>query len=374
MPPTAAGIGPVPADLDDGLDDGLDAAVRTFRTAAWVWLLAVTALSFASMDQPGAAAAGVGATALVTAAWWTPRSASARRRLLAAELVVGGLLVASDPWVFDDGRPQSFGGIWPLAGVLAVAVRAGARPAVAAGLALGVARGVGEVLDGGDWSASRVLAIASTGVLFALAGWAAAWAAQRLRRAERLVARSEARAEVAAELHDGVLQTLAVIQRRSGDADLVGMARSQEAALRRYLADTGGGDVGPTHVDVLLRSVVADATSRFGLRVEVATVPPLPVLGPDGAAALRGSIGEALANVAKHAGTDRAVVFAEAEDERLVVSVQDDGAGYDPAVATERGLAGSVRRRIDAIGGTVEVRSRPGAGTTVTVEVPLEGR
>jgi len=48
-----------------------------------------------------------------------------------------------------------------------------------------------------------------------------AWAAQRLRAAERLVARTEARAEVAAGLHDGVLQTLAVIQRRSGDGELV---------------------------------------------------------------------------------------------------------------------------------------------------------
>lgn len=316
----------------------------------------------------------VAAGAVTIGCWVSTRTPSVRRALLAAELVVGGLLVAADPWVLDDERPQSFGGIWPVAGVLAVAVRAGRRPAVAVGAALGVARAIGEVVDGGAWSASRWLAVASTGVLLALAGWAAAWTARRLRTAERLLARSEARAEVAAELHDGVLQTLAVVQRRSGDDELVRLARGQEAALRRYLADVGRPDVGRTHVEVALRAAVADAAARFGLRVELAVVPPLPELAADDAAALRGALVEALANVAKHAGTDRAVVFAEAAGGRLVLCVQDHGAGFDPAATTERGLAGSVRRRVAALGGTVDVRSRPGEGTTVSVEVPLEAR
>lgn len=364
-----------------GLDDGLDAAVRVFRTAAWAWLAVVSVLSFASIERPVAVVVGVLAAGAVSAAWWWPRPWSAlpspalRRRLVGVELAVGALLVAGDDWVLDEQRPQSFGGVWPLAGVLAVAVRAGARPAALAGLGLGAARGVGEVLaDRGEWSASRVLAIASTGVLFALAGWAAAWASQRLRTAERIVARTEARAEVAAELHDGVLQTLAVIQRRSGDADLVGMARSQEAALRRYLAGPEVTDTGEVAVDALLRATVAEACDRFGLRVEIAAVAPLPALGADAAAAIRGAIGEGLANVAKHAGTDRAVVFAEADGGRLVISVQDRGAGFVPDRVDERGLATSVRRRVEAVGGHVDVATRPGAGTTVTLELPLEAR
>lgn len=361
------------------LDAGLDAAVRAFRTAAWAWLTVVTVLSFASVERPVAAAVGVLAAGTVTAAWWLPsspvRSSEVRQRLVAAELFVGAGLVAADGWVYDDGRAQSFGGVWPLAGVLAVAARSGRRAGVTAGLLLGVARAVGEaVFVRGSWSATRVLAVASTGVLFGLAGWAAGWAAGRIRIAERLAARSAARAEVAAELHDGVLQTLAVVQRRSDDADLVRLARSQEAELRRYLAgpdETPGGDVA---VEALLRAAAADAITRFGLRVEVAAVPPLPTLGSKPATALRGAIGEGLANVAKHAGTDKAVVFAEADVGWLHVSVTDEGDGFDPGAAPERGIAGSIRRRMASIGGTTVVESRPGSGTTVTLEIPLEGR
>jgi signal transduction histidine kinase len=368
-----------PVSGHQGLDDGLDAAVRTFRTAAWVWLAVVTALSYASVEQPVGALAGVVGAGAVTAWWWAtgPRgalpAAGGRRRAIALELAVGALLLVGDGWVFDDGRAQSFGGVWPLAGVLAVAVRSGARPAVAAGVLLGLARAVGEVISvRGEWSATRALAVASTGVLFALAGWAAAWAASRLRTAERLVARSEARAEVAAELHDGVLQTLAVVQRRSDDRDLVRLARTQEAALRRFLAGTEHVSGEPMGVDVALRIAAADATDRFGLRVEVAAVPPMPTLPGDDVAGLRGAVGECLANVAKHAGTDRAVVFAEADGGRLVVAVTDEGAGFDADAATERGLDSSVRARIARLGGTTTVRSRPGRGTTVTIDIPVE--
>lgn len=361
------------------LDAGLDAAVRAFRTAAWAWLTIVTVLSFASVERPVAAAIGVLAAGAVTAVWWLPsapaRSAAVRRRLVAAELAVGAGLVAADGWVYDDGRAQSFGGVWPLAGVLAVAVRAGRKAGVAAGLLLGVARALGEaVVVRGAWSATRVLAVASTGVLFGLAGWAAGWAAGRIRVAERLAARSAARAEVAAELHDGVLQTLAVVQRRSDDDDLVRLARSQEAELRRYLAGPEETPAGDVPVEVLLRSAAADAIARFGLRVEVAAVPPLPALPSERAAALRGAVGESLANVAKHAGTDRAVVFAEADGAGVHVSITDEGVGFDPDGVGERGIATSIRRRVEAVGGTATVAARPGAGTTITVDVPVEER
>lgn len=140
------------------IDSGLDAAVRAFRTAAWAWLVVVTTLSFASVERPLAALVGVVAAGAVTGAWWLPDDATTRvlgrRRLVPAELVVGAALVLGDAWVYDDGRAQSFGGVWPLAGVLAVAVRSGRKAGVAAGALLGGARAIGEAVGvGGPWSA-----------------------------------------------------------------------------------------------------------------------------------------------------------------------------------------------------------------------------
>lgn len=363
--------------VQDQIDTGLHAGVRTFRTAAWGWMAIVTVLSVASVEKPVAAAAGVLAAGCVTAAWQLAiaRGPERQRPLLLAELAVGALVVAADGWVFTDGRAQSFGSVWPLAGVLAAAVQLGSRAGIGAGVLLGLAKAVGEVVVvGGEWSATRALAVASTGVVFALAGWAAGWASERIRSAELAAARVEARGEVAAELHDGVLQTLAVIQRRSDDGELVRLARSQEAELRRYLAGPEETASGATDTSVLLRSVAADATTRFGLRVEVAAVPPLPVLTAGAASALRGAVGESLANVAKHAGIDRAVVFAEADGDAVRVSVTDEGCGFDPTTSDRRGLEHSIRRRAERVGGSIDVESRPGRGTTITVHIPSEHR
>jgi signal transduction histidine kinase len=80
---------------------------------------------------------------------------------------------------------------------------------------------------------------------------------------------------------------------------------------------------------------------------------------------------EALNNVAKYSGASRAeLVLAEAEA-KLVFDVSDDGAGFDPAeTGYGTGLQG-MADRLDAIGGTLEVRSAPGEGTTVAGRIPV---
>jgi signal transduction histidine kinase len=80
---------------------------------------------------------------------------------------------------------------------------------------------------------------------------------------------------------------------------------------------------------------------------------------------------EAMTNVARHAGATRVDVLVERGADRVLVMVEDDGAGFEPD-RVERGahfgLLG-LRERADALGGTLTVESRPGAGTTVVVEV-----
>ena len=83
---------------------------------------------------------------------------------------------------------------------------------------------------------------------------------------------------------------------------------------------------------------------------------------------------EALNNVAKYAGASRAQIRLSEQDDRLIFEVVDDGLGFDPAAtAYGTGLQG-MADRVDAIGGTLEVRSEPGAGTTVVGRIPVGER
>jgi signal transduction histidine kinase len=82
---------------------------------------------------------------------------------------------------------------------------------------------------------------------------------------------------------------------------------------------------------------------------------------------------EALQNVAKYAGASSArVVLGEAEG-RLTFAVIDDGAGFDPETAGRGAGLTNMRDRVEALGGRLEIRSAPGAGTTVAGTIPTGG-
>jgi signal transduction histidine kinase len=85
---------------------------------------------------------------------------------------------------------------------------------------------------------------------------------------------------------------------------------------------------------------------------------------------------ESLTNVARHAGVKKATVRIRATADTLVLQVEDRGRGFDPsevpAVPRSIGLSG-MRERVELIGGLLTIESRPGAGTLVTAELPLDG-
>ncbi|MGH2997344.1 MAG: ATP-binding protein, partial [Gaiellaceae bacterium] len=81
---------------------------------------------------------------------------------------------------------------------------------------------------------------------------------------------------------------------------------------------------------------------------------------------------EALQNALRHAGADRLDVSLEARDGRLFLTVADDGAGFDlaaPALRSRRLGLTSMEERARAVGGTLAIEARPGAGTTIRLEV-----
>lgn len=285
-----------------------------------------------------------------------------------AELGLGAVLLLADVWVYGfPDHAQALPSVWVIAPVFATAIAAGQWPAVIAGAGLGLARYVGWLpyATEGYWSLTRI----ASWVLLIVAGWSAGYILTKLAAADRSISAYRAREEVARTLHDGVLQTLAVIQRRSDDAELVDLARDQELELRDYLFGTT-----PTETDLAagLRAAARRAEQRTGLRVNVITAPDLPAGDERLVHAVCGAVGEALTNASKHGAAATATVYAEpADDERAVfVSVKDDGRGFDETTAPEgQGLRRSIRGRITEFGGTVEVDGRPGRGAEIRMWV-----
>lgn len=377
------------------LDSQLYAGIAAFRSAAWVWMVIVAAISASRLTAPLIAWGIIGVAGLVTL--WQLRLAWDRgvdgvsRIVLLVDLATGVALLVADGWVYQDGRPQSLAAAWPVAPVLAIGVALGTIAAVSSAAVLGAARFVGLIGMAGapaQWQSSELLSVLSTAVLYALAGWAAATVARRLRQAEDLAAQVAARERVARDLHDGMLQTLAAVQRRANDPTLVHLARAQESELRTYLftqsdartpagnASAHGGDAAATtmvnakSLEAKLRAVAAQTTARWGLAVQqayVATPTTMPSALADAVAA---AAGECLANVAKHAGVTTANVLVEGGTDHVNVVVRDRGAGFAVDATTVRGLQHSVIERIQEVGGTVTITSTPGRGTEIQLRVP----
>ncbi|GAA1895730.1 ATP-binding protein [Williamsia serinedens] len=181
--------------------------------------------------------------------------------------------------------------------------------------------------------------------------------------------RTAEREEIAVHLHDSVLQTLALIQKRSDSPDEVArLARSQERELRRWLFDGPRGE--ETSVSAALATVAAEVEDGYGIEVDLVTVGETD----HRCDALVGAAREALVNAAKHSGQKRVDVYAELSDTDAQVFVRDRGRGFDPdTVAADRqGIARSIRARIERHGGTVDIRSSAERGTEVTLRVHFD--
>jgi signal transduction histidine kinase len=325
--------------------------------------------------------AALGVTAAATVLARTAPTLLVHPAAILVELALGITLVLLDPWLYDlaADHTQSFGSVWPLAAVLSAGIAGGGWAGVAAGASIGLADGIGEALflPGTDalqapWAGGITGAVGSV-VLYGLGGLVAGLAVARLREAEREIALARARDEVGRTLHDGVLQTLAIVQRRSDDGELVALARDQELDLRRFLFGTEPERRSRrgTDPESVLRGVAADAERRHGIVVQVVGTGDAPAIDSDVAAALTGAVGECLANAARHGDARRATVFVDREGDGVLCSVKDDGRGFDPSHTVEGvGLERSVRGRVDEVHGTVAIESSPGRGAEITLVVP----
>jgi signal transduction histidine kinase len=189
-------------------------------------------------------------------------------------------------------------------------------------------------------------------------------------RAERI--RSQERAEVAAHLHDSVLQTLALVQRRADDPrEVAALARRQERELRAWLLNRPA-EAAEASLAAALDAAAAEVEDAHGGTVEVVTVGDAPLDAP--AEAVVAAAREAIVNAAKYAGA--ADVFAEVTEDRIEVFVRDRGPGFDLDSVPEerRGVRDSIVGRMERAGGRAVVRSGDGAGTEVELSVARSSR
>jgi signal transduction histidine kinase len=190
-------------------------------------------------------------------------------------------------------------------------------------------------------------------------------------RAARI--RAEERADVASRVHDSVLQTLALIQRRADQPQqVIQLARAQERELRSWLFDgrAPGSIDGETTFAGGVRLIQQEVEAQHGIAVEVVTVGDCPL--DDDLAALLAAAKEATVNAAKWSGARVVSLFAEVEPTEVSLFVRDRGRGFDPQTVPgdRKGLAESVHARMTRHGGSAAIRSTPGEGTEVSLTMP----
>ena len=199
----------------------------------------------------------------------------------------------------------------------------------------------------------------------------------------------EERRRLSLELHDETAQVFAAVKMQLGIVrERVEPALGERLQRALELVDEGmrsirnvTNDLRPSLLDDLgllpaLRSLVADYSERRGVAATLSAPDALPVLSDEGEVALFRALQESLANVARHAEGAPVRVAIAATPQRVIVTVADTGPGFEGEQALagfeaegHLGLAG-MRERILALGGTVAVRSAPGRGVTIILELP----
>lgn len=385
----------------------LSAGILVFRWAALAWMT-VLALTSDPFRRPELAWAMIGAAGGWTAWLTVPRRERAREAMMwfdlalaAAMAIASGAVVARGEVVA--GRPF-FATAYPAAAALAWGAARGVGGGLLAGAVLGAALALSRPVNGvafGALTVSQVQSLANGAVNFLLAGGAVgvvsrlldrsaaefARASEEATRARERAARLAERDSLARQIHDSVLQALALVHKRGRDMAAAGPAAPEEVGRLAELA----GEQEAALRNLILREPEEPPAGRFSLRslleavaldtrdvvVSISSVGPvwMPAgRGEEVAAAVR----EALANVAEHARATKASVFAEEDGDAVVVTVRDDGVGfiYDEAqLRRERkaGMLKSMKGRIEHLGGEMRVATAPGRGTEIELRVPGRG-
>ncbi|MBC9729758.1 MacS family sensor histidine kinase [Streptomyces sp. TRM68367] len=377
-------------------------ALAGYRVLTMLYAVGLFASAYDEFTRPWVAIAYYGVLCGWTMAT-LPKVASAAsctKRFLTADLTIAlaGILLtrlAASAERIDAGGP-TLPSIWTAGAVLAFAIKGGWRWAAFASTLVAAVNLVYRGAPTRDTVHNVILVwVASIAIGYVVE---VARASERtLARALEIEAATRERERLARDIHDSVLQVLAMVKRRGaalgGEAAELGrLAGEQEVALRTLVSGglvplsrlsedaAEGAVVGAVQEDepgsVDLRALLAPyAGATVNLAEPGAPVPLAPVAAREVAAA----VGAALDNVRRHAGEHaRAWILVEDEPDEVIVTVRDDGPGIPEGRLAQAegegrlGVALSIRGRLRELGGSAELISVPGQGTEVELKVPKD--
>lgn len=199
----------------------------------------------------------------------------------------------------------------------------------------------------------------------------------------------EERRVLSRELHDEVGQSLSAIlvglsnlsaairaeARAQMESEVAGLRRIVENAVKTVRSITLL--LRPSMLDDLglipaLEWQAREISRQSGVRVDVAAGGVSDELPEEFKTCVYRVVQEALHNVARHAGAGAVRIVAQQEPRRLLLSIQDDGRGFDVKRSRGLGLLG-MQERVANLGGTLQLLSEPGRGTLISVVLPLAG-
>ena len=364
-------------------------AAQIFRLAAFGYALGFQIVINHDLTRPGVTWVLFALMAIANIWWAAGYLVGFGRRwwFVATEVAVSVVMMLSTSYVADmewvannQTWPTT---LWMTNCVLSCALLGGPLWGIFGGAAVGLTNFYvkGEIFLNFGRNATALLLLMA-GLAVGLAASRARVTHERLTTAIRAAVQASERERLAREVHDGVLQVLALISRRGTEiggetAELAGLAAQQEKRLRRLIATQPGADLSlddpaaDTDLGTAIRALAGDTVS--------VSTPPDPVPLPDRTITevLR-AVENILGNTALHAGAGaHSYLLLEDLDDEIMVSVRDDGVGIAPgrlAEAREAGRMGierSIVGRIEDLGGSARLHSEPGAGTEWELTIPV---
>ena len=388
---------------------GVWLGILAYRWVSFTWMTTLAYLSRNDFIHVELAWAALSLTAALNV-WLTLTRGWERRAPRLVDLAVSFCLLLIAGFVVTEGGivrggVPFFATAYPATSALTIGAGAGIGAGLGAGAILSIGLALSRQvngspivgLTGSEWSD-----LGNGMVYFLSAGGAAGLVFRVLRRSglelqranEKAILERERAARVAEReslgrtIHDSVLQALAIVNKRARELgrrasvpgsevqELAEMAEQQERALRALLQSEPEA---PPLGKVSLRTVLE--ASAFGVTGIMVMISPVGTiwLPADHVDELTAAIRQALENAAAHAQASRVTVFADQDEGEIVVSIRDDGVGFDydeDALRREGklGVLKSMKGRIQDLGGSMSVESAPGRGTEVEFRVPALDR